>query len=174
MKDLRFHQLVFDASLFIKYNNSKRIVVVVYVNNALFCGPNKAKVLKAKQDFMSKWECQDLGDTTDFFCMQITQKGDKLSFNQVDYLDKILNRFGMVNSKLSWLHPIFRFSLSFSHRHLLPQRHTHGCHMEAMLKPRDRLAAPTAPVLQARSLGIWLPALYRRLLPHNPFPIKVI
>jgi hypothetical protein len=31
--------------------------------------------------------------------MQITWKGNKLSLDQVNYLDKILNRFGMVNSK---------------------------------------------------------------------------
>jgi hypothetical protein len=31
--------------------------------------------------------------------MQITQKGNKLSLDQVDYLNKILDRFGMVNSK---------------------------------------------------------------------------
>jgi hypothetical protein len=99
MKNLGFRRLVSDASLFIKYNNGKRIVVVVYVDDALFCGPNKAKVLKAKQDIMSKWECWDLGDATDFLHMRITQKGDKLSLDQVDYLDKILNRFGMVNSK---------------------------------------------------------------------------
>jgi hypothetical protein len=69
MKDLGFRRLVSNAGLFIKYDNGERIVVVVYVNNALFYGLNKAKVLKAKQDFMSKWECQDLGDATDFLCM---------------------------------------------------------------------------------------------------------
>jgi hypothetical protein len=31
--------------------------------------------------------------------MQITWKGDKLSLNQVDYLNKILYRFSIVNSK---------------------------------------------------------------------------
>jgi hypothetical protein len=60
--------------------------------------------------------------------------------------------------QLSRLRPIFCFSLSFSCQRLLPQRHTHSCHMEAMLKPCNCLAAPTASVLQAGSLGIWLPA----------------
>jgi hypothetical protein len=96
---LEFRWLVSKTGLFIKHNNGKRIVVVVYIDDALFCDPNKAKILKAKQDFMFKWECQNLGDTTDFLCMQITQKGDKLSFDQLNYLDKILNKFGMVNSK---------------------------------------------------------------------------
>jgi hypothetical protein len=54
MKDLGFRRLVSDAGLFMKYVSGERIVVVVYVDDALFCGPNKAKVLKAKQDFMSK------------------------------------------------------------------------------------------------------------------------
>jgi hypothetical protein len=99
MKDLGFCRLISDAGLFIKYDNGERIVAVVYVDDALFCGPNKAKVLKAKQDFISKWECQDLDDATDFLRMQITWKGDKLSLDQVDYLDKILDRFGMVNFK---------------------------------------------------------------------------
>jgi hypothetical protein len=68
----------------------------------------------------------------------------------------------------------FAFSLSFSHRHLLPQRHTHGCHMGAMLKPRDRLAAPTAPVSQAGSPGIWLPDLFERSFTRITFSIRVM
>jgi hypothetical protein len=72
IKDLGFCQPISDAGLFTKHDNGKRIVVVVYINNALFCSSNKAKVLKAKQDFMSKWECQDLGNATDFLYMQIT------------------------------------------------------------------------------------------------------
>jgi hypothetical protein len=96
---LEFCQLVSNTGLFIKYDNGKRIIVVVYVNNALFYSTSKAKILKAEQDFILKWEYQDLSDATDFLCMQIIQKGNKLSLDQVDYLDKILNRFSMVNSK---------------------------------------------------------------------------
>jgi hypothetical protein len=46
--------------------------------------------------------------------------------------------------------------------------------MDAMLKPRDRLAAPTALVLQAGSPGIWLPDLFECLFMHITFPIKVM
>jgi hypothetical protein len=46
--------------------------------------------------------------------------------------------------------------------------------MEAMLKPRDRLAAPTALVLQAGSPGIWLPNLFGRSFTRITFPIKVM
>jgi hypothetical protein len=46
--------------------------------------------------------------------------------------------------------------------------------MDTMLKPRDHLAAPTAPVLQAGSPGIWLPDLFERSFTHITFPIKVM
>jgi hypothetical protein len=51
---------------------------------------------------------------------------------------------------------------------------SHGCHMDAMLKPRNRLAAPTAPVLQAGSPGIWLPNLFECSFTHITSPIKVM
>jgi hypothetical protein len=72
------------------------------------------------------------------------------------------------------LRPIFRFSLSFSCRRLLPQRHTHDCHMDAMLKPRNLLAVPTVPVLQAGSPGIWLSDLFGCSFTRITFPIKVM
>jgi hypothetical protein len=46
--------------------------------------------------------------------------------------------------------------------------------MDAMLKPCNRLAAPTVPVLQAGSPGIWLPTLFERLFTCNTFSIKVM
>jgi hypothetical protein len=75
---------------------------------------------------------------------------------------------------VSRLCPIFCFSCPFSCRRLLPQRHTHGCHMNAMLKPRNRLAVPTAPVSQAGSLGIWLLDLFGCSFTRITFPIKVM
>jgi hypothetical protein len=70
--------------------------------------------------------------------------------------------------------PYFLFSLSFSCRRLLPQLHTHGCHMNAMLKLCDHLAAPTAPISQDGSPGIWLPDLFGHLFSRTTFPIKVM
>jgi hypothetical protein len=80
----------------------------------------------------------------------------------------------MYKWNVSRLHPIFCFSLSFSCQRLLPQCHIHGCHMDAMLKLCDHLAAPIALVLQARSPGIWLPTLFGRSFTCNTFSIKVM
>ncbi|KAJ2976968.1 hypothetical protein NUW54_g11484 [Trametes sanguinea] len=80
MKELGFKRLVSDAGLFIfRDKNGLPVIVVVYVDDALFCGPNKALVEKMKAKFMEKWECRDL--------------------DQCTYLEKVLQRCGMQNAK---------------------------------------------------------------------------
>ena len=44
MKELGFEGLISDAGLFIWKNKHGSVIAVIYVNDALFCGPNKALV----------------------------------------------------------------------------------------------------------------------------------
>ena len=62
MKELGFEGLISNAGLFIWRNKHGLVLAVIYVDDALFCGPNKALVQELKEKFMKKWECQDLGD----------------------------------------------------------------------------------------------------------------
>ncbi|THH23200.1 hypothetical protein EUX98_g7976 [Antrodiella citrinella] len=64
------------------------VLVVVYVDDALFCGKNKALVAKLKADFMKRWECRDLGDTKEFLRMRIRRDVGKIFIDQVPYLNK--------------------------------------------------------------------------------------
>ena len=73
-----FRRLKTDSSLFIKNNGNNRIVVVIYINDAIFCSSNKDKVLRVKQIFMDKWESQDLGDLKEFLWMKIQKVGNKM------------------------------------------------------------------------------------------------
>ena len=66
MKELGFEGLISDAGLFIWRNKQGFVIAVIYVDDALFCGPNKALVQELKEKFMKKWECWDLGDVTKF------------------------------------------------------------------------------------------------------------
>ena len=47
------------------------VVAIIYVNDTLFCGPNKVLVDEVKTLFMCKWECRDLGLATEFLHMRI-------------------------------------------------------------------------------------------------------
>lgn len=89
-----------DAGIFVyKDKNGGTVVIVVYVDDALFCGKDKALVAKLKADFMKQWECRDLDETKEFLRMRIKRDRGKIYIDQVPYLEKVLHRFGMQNSK---------------------------------------------------------------------------
>ncbi|TFY50378.1 hypothetical protein EVJ58_g11073, partial [Rhodofomes roseus] len=100
LKELGFTRLVSDAGIFIYKTKDRRFVlVIVYVDDALFCGKDKALVAKLKNRFMKKWECRDLGDVKEFLRMRITRKGDEIHLDQTAYLETVLQRCGMQNAK---------------------------------------------------------------------------
>ena len=78
MKKLGFTRLRSDAGVFVKRDGKDIIIVIIYVDDAVFAGSNKAKTLKAKEEFMTKWECRDLGELSEFLCTYgwIKQQGE--------------------------------------------------------------------------------------------------
>jgi hypothetical protein len=67
MNELGFQRLVSDAGLFVCKDYKEIIIAIVYVNNAMFFGKNKAQVDSKKKLFMDKWECHDLGEVKEFY-----------------------------------------------------------------------------------------------------------
>jgi Reverse transcriptase (RNA-dependent DNA polymerase) len=72
---LGFKHLLSDAGLFVCKDYKEIIIAIVYVDDAMFFGKNKAQVDFKKKLFMNKWECRDLGEVKEFLCMRITCKG---------------------------------------------------------------------------------------------------
>jgi hypothetical protein len=72
MNKLGFKHLVSDAGLFVCKDYKEIIIAIVYVDNAMFFGKNKAQVDSKKKLFMDKWKCCDLGEVKEFLCMHIT------------------------------------------------------------------------------------------------------
>ena len=75
------------------------VISIIYVDDALFCSPNKAVVDSIKAQFMCKWECRDLGEPKEFLRMHITHKGCAIHLDQCAYLQKVIERCGMLNAK---------------------------------------------------------------------------
>ena len=90
-----------DSGLFVHKSRNSMVVVIVYVDDALFMGNDKILVHKLKADFMRKWECRDLGDVKEFLRMRILKKDGNICLDQTTYLDKVLQRFGLVNAKFA-------------------------------------------------------------------------
>ena len=75
------------------------MIIVAYVDNILFVGPNKSYILSRKQLFMAKWECCDLGNCQEFLCMHIKHRSKVILLDQCSYLDKVVEHFSIKNAK---------------------------------------------------------------------------
>ena len=70
LQELRFECLKSEAGIFFYKKKGTNIVIgIIYIDNALFCSPNKAVVDSIKVQFMCKWECRDLGELKEFLRM---------------------------------------------------------------------------------------------------------
>jgi hypothetical protein len=100
MAEMGFRQLKSDSEIFALFGlNGIKVVVIVYVNDAIFLGPNIRDVNMAKDLFMKRWECRDLGTMKEFLRMTILRRGTTLILDQKEYLHTVLERFGMQNAK---------------------------------------------------------------------------
>src|SRR6202161_2424591 len=71
IKTLGFSRFNSDAGIYVCRDGTEIILAVVYVDDAMFLGKNKGVVDKHKAFFMSKWECRDLGDVSEFLRMRV-------------------------------------------------------------------------------------------------------
>ena len=75
------------------------VIAIIYIDDALFHGPNKAIVDEVKAHFMQKWKYRDLGKVCEFLHMCIHQNGHKIFIDQCTYLNTVLQYCGMANAK---------------------------------------------------------------------------
>ena len=66
MEKLRFTSLSSDAGLFLFRNKNSFVIAIIYVDDAIFCGPLPALVNHLKEEFKKIWETQDLGNVMEF------------------------------------------------------------------------------------------------------------
>ncbi|KAH9679437.1 hypothetical protein KPL71_026134 [Citrus sinensis] len=106
----KFHQIiisygfeanVIDECVYHKFSGSKHIFLVLYVDDILLA-TNDIGILHDTKSFLSKhFEMKDLGDASCVLGIEI--HGDRsrgiLGLSQRNYIDKVLKRFGMQNSK---------------------------------------------------------------------------
>ena len=72
MQDLGFKHLKSNAGIFLyRKKDTAVIIAIVYVNDALFCGPHIETVKEIKAAFIKRWKCRDLGPAKEFLHMNI-------------------------------------------------------------------------------------------------------
>jgi len=72
---LGFKRCKSDAGVYYYHNKKTKalVIAIVYVDDVCFMGTKGSLLLnELKQKFMARWECCDLGETTEFLDMHIS------------------------------------------------------------------------------------------------------
>ena len=104
-KTLGFRRLSTDTGIFIhRAMNDDFVIMVAYVDDVLFIGPNRKLVTAKKEEFKLMWECQDLGEPSSFLQMQIRHQGNIIRLDQTAYLKMVLEHFEMMDCRVADSH----------------------------------------------------------------------
>ena len=68
------------------------IILLIYVDNALFMNSNKTQVLTHKKQFMKRWKSCDLGEAKEYLGMRImrNRKKQTITLDQTRYAEKVI------------------------------------------------------------------------------------
>ena len=120
IKTFGFSQNLDEPCVYMKEAKGARVFLVLYVDDILLIGSDKS-VLKEVKDWLSKqFSMKDLGEATYILGIRIYRDRSRrlLGLSQSTYIDKVLRRFSMEQSK----------------RGLLPIRH--GIHLSKDMSPK--------------------------------------
>jgi len=82
---------------FKKLDNGRYIILMLYVDGMLVAGSNMQEINLLKSKIANSFAMEDFGVAKKILCMRITRdrKNHKLTLSQGEYIDKVLERFGM-------------------------------------------------------------------------------
>ena len=105
LKPRGFHQVittnVVDDCVYHKFSGSKNIFLVLYVDDILLASSDVGLLHETNKFFTKNFEMKDLGNSSFVLGIQILRDRPRgiLGLSQKTYIDKILSRFPMKDSK---------------------------------------------------------------------------
>eukprot|EP00253_Pinus_taeda_P033080 PITA_33080 len=94
-----FSKGLVDSNLYIKMENDKWLILVVYVDDIIF-GSNEEAMSQSFASVMQKeYEMSFIGELTYFLGLQIQQNEGGIFLSQTKYLKQILKKYGMEDAK---------------------------------------------------------------------------
>jgi len=88
-----------DSSLFIKLESNVHLMVLLYVDDMIITGNNDAKISMLKSDLSVRFEMKNLGEMSCFLGLEVEKIDQGYFISQKTYARKLLQRFGMGESK---------------------------------------------------------------------------
>jgi hypothetical protein len=96
-----FNRSLYDSCVYIKFVDGSPIYLLLYVDDMLIIAKSKIDITNLKAQLSSEFEMKDLGAAKKIFGMEITRdkKSGLLFLSQHGYIQKVLHRFNMHDSK---------------------------------------------------------------------------
>ena len=90
-----------DPGTYFKIISQDIIILLVYVDDALFMGSNKTQVLTHKKQFMQRWKSHNLGKAKEYLGMRITRNHKKqtITLDHTHYVEKVIKQIVQENCK---------------------------------------------------------------------------
>jgi len=98
MKILSFRQSKADPCLYYKWTGIGLVLIVSWVDDILICGPKPA-VLQVKADIKKHFECDDLGELTEYVGNKIERDKDSIKLTQPVLLQSLIDEFILPEGK---------------------------------------------------------------------------
>ena len=90
-----------DCTLFIKKSGDDLLLVQVYVDDMIFGSTNEELCKDFEKVMKSKFEMSTIGDLNFFLGLQVKQSDQGIFIHQAKYVNDILTRFNMLDTKLA-------------------------------------------------------------------------
>ena len=99
--EMGFTHYTIDPGTYYKITGDMIIILLIYIDDALFMGSNKAQLLNHKMKFIKQWKSCDLGEAKEYLGMGITRdcKAHTITLDQIHYAEKVAKHFGQENCK---------------------------------------------------------------------------
>lgn len=98
--DLQFRRSLNEPCVYIKQDNTGELIILaLYVDDILLISKNTPEKNKLKDELMKVFEMRDLGKATHVLGMRLRQDQGKISIDQKNYIQKVLEQFNMKDCK---------------------------------------------------------------------------
>jgi hypothetical protein len=102
IRELGFVRSKNDSCLYILTEKNETIHLILFVDDLLICGKNKAKLNDIKSLLSKRFQMKDLGEVKNYLGINIdydNEKG-KMTLDQSNYIETLANKYDIKNSKL--------------------------------------------------------------------------
>ena len=90
-----------DPCVYVKRKDGSLLIVMLWVDDLIICGNNAADIDHFKETISKRFDMKDLGDLSNILGLKVIRDRPAkiLEINQEEYIDEVLQRFGMTDCK---------------------------------------------------------------------------